>query len=85
MISARLVMRTVLVGRLTIYAKRQVVGATALDVEDGAAPFELSRALSSNLTQGVPDMVAPVKAAAGRVGEASPPMSNHLADDRDEH
>ncbi len=63
----------------------QVVGATVLDVKDGAAPFEFSRALRLKHMQGVSDMVAPVKAAAGRVGEASPPMSNHLADDRDGH
>jgi len=39
----------------------------ALDVEGELAPFDLSRQLSSNRTQGVPNMIALVKGTAERL------------------
>jgi cysteine desulfuration protein SufE len=39
----------------------------ALDVEGELAPFELSRQLSANRTQGVPNMIALVRGTAGRL------------------
>lgn len=40
----------------------------ALDIEARLAPFELSRQLSANRTQGIPSMIALVRATAERVG-----------------
>jgi cysteine desulfuration protein SufE len=39
----------------------------AMDVEAALAPFDLSRQLSSNRTQGVPNMIALVRATAERL------------------
>ena len=39
----------------------------AMDVETALAPFDLSRQLSANRTQGVPNMIALVKETAGRL------------------
>lgn len=39
----------------------------ALDVDAALAPFELSRQLSANRTQGVPNMIALVKETANRL------------------
>lgn len=41
------------------------IGAT--DIEGELAPFELQRALSSNRTQGLPNMIALIRATAGRM------------------
>jgi len=40
----------------------------ALDVQGALAPFDLSRQLSSNRTQGIPNMIALVRATAERLG-----------------
>ena len=42
----------------------------AMDVEEALAPFELSRQLSANRTQGVPNMIALVKETATRLAAA---------------
>ncbi len=39
----------------------------ALNIEGALAPFELSRQLSSNRTQGIPNMIALVRETAGRL------------------
>ena len=39
----------------------------AMDVAAALAPFDLKNQLSSNRTQGVPNMIALVKAHAGRI------------------
>jgi len=43
----------------------------ALDVAAALAPFELSRHLSANRTQGVPNMIALVKETAERYAAAA--------------
>ncbi len=40
----------------------------ALDIEGRLAPFELSRQLSANRTQGIPSMIALVRQTAERLG-----------------
>jgi cysteine desulfuration protein SufE len=42
-----------------------------LDVTEALAPFELSKHLSSNRTQGVPNMIALVKSTAERLAAAA--------------
>jgi cysteine desulfuration protein SufE len=39
---------------------------TAAAIEDALAPFDLSRQLSSNRTQGIPNMIALIRATAQR-------------------
>jgi cysteine desulfuration protein SufE len=39
----------------------------ATDIEAALAPFDLSRQLSSNRTQGIPNMIALIRATAGRL------------------
>ena len=39
---------------------------TATDIDDALLPFELSRQLSSNRTQGIPNMIALIKSTAAR-------------------
>ncbi|MEA3060479.1 MAG: cysteine desulfuration protein SufE [Sphingomonadales bacterium] len=41
----------------------------ATDIEDALAPFDLSNQLSSNRTQGIPNMIALIRATAGRLAE----------------
>jgi cysteine desulfuration protein SufE len=45
------------------------IGAT--DIEAELAPFELQRQLSSNRTQGLPNMIALIRETAGRMGEGA--------------
>ena len=40
----------------------------AADITDRLAPFDLSRQLSSNRTQGIPNMIALIKETAARYG-----------------
>lgn len=42
----------------------------AMDIREALAPFELERQLSSNRTQGVPNMIALVKEHAARIAAA---------------
>ncbi len=44
----------------------------ALDIEGELAPFELARQLSSNRTQGIPNMIALVRETASRLVGAIP-------------
>ena len=39
----------------------------ATDIEDALAPFDLGRQLSSNRTQGIPNMIALIRETAGRL------------------
>jgi len=41
-----------------------------LDIERALAPFDLARQLSSNRTQGIPNMIALIRETAGRVAAA---------------
>lgn len=43
----------------------------ALDIGQELAPFDLGRQLSSNRTQGIPNMIALVRETAGRMAAAS--------------
>lgn len=43
----------------------------ATDIEGALAPFELQRQLSSNRTQGLPNMIALIRATAGRLDEGA--------------
>ena len=38
----------------------------SLDIEAALAPFDLKNQLSSNRTQGIPNMIAPIRATAAR-------------------
>ncbi|MFP5433005.1 MAG: SufE family protein, partial [Alphaproteobacteria bacterium] len=38
----------------------------AADIEDALAPFDLRNQLSSNRTQGIPNMIALIRQTAGR-------------------
>ncbi len=40
----------------------------ATDIEDALAPFDLKSQLSSNRTQGIPNMISLIKETAGRYG-----------------
>ena len=44
----------------------------ATDIEGALAPFDLTRQLSSNRTQGLPNMIALIRETAGRMAGASP-------------
>lgn len=46
---------------------RPAEDVAAMDIEEALAPFDLSRELSSNRTQGVPNMIALVKDTAARL------------------
>ena len=50
---------------------RPALEIAAMDIEAALAPFDLKRQLSSNRTQGVPNMIALVKAHATRLSAAS--------------
>jgi cysteine desulfuration protein SufE len=43
----------------------------ALDIEGALAPFDLKNQLSSNRTQGIPNMIALIRDTAGRYSERS--------------
>jgi len=47
---------------------RPAAEVAATDIGDALAPFDLSRQLSSNRTQGIPNMIALIKETAARVG-----------------
>jgi cysteine desulfuration protein SufE len=40
----------------------------ATDIEDALSPFDLKNQLSSNRTQGIPNMISLIKETAGRYG-----------------
>lgn len=46
---------------------RQAADVAAMDIMAGLAPFDLTRQLSSNRTQGVPNMIALVRDTARRI------------------
>ena len=50
---------------------RPAAEVAAMDVAEALAPFELSRHLSANRTQGVPNMIALVKDTAQRLADAA--------------
>ena len=52
---------------LSLVQDRPAEELVALDIEARLAPFELSRQLSSNRTQGIPNMIALVRATARRL------------------
>lgn len=43
---------------------------TAMDIEGALAPFDLRNQLSSNRTQGIPNMITLIRATAGRYTDA---------------
>lgn len=49
---------------------RPAVEVAALDIAEALAPFDLKNQLSSNRTQGVPNMIALVKEHAARISAA---------------
>ena len=50
---------------------RPAAEIAAMDIDAALAPFDLKHQLSSNRTQGVPNMIALVQAHAARLAEAS--------------
>ncbi len=52
---------------LTLVQDRAADEVLALDIEGRLAPFELSKHLSSNRTQGVPNMIALIRETAARL------------------
>ena len=56
---------------LSAVQDRPAAEVTALDVAAELAPFELSKHLSANRTQGVPNMIALVKHTAERYADAA--------------
>ena len=55
---------------LSAVQDRPAVEVARLDVADCLAPFELSKHLSANRTQGVPNMIALVRETAERLADA---------------
>lgn len=51
---------------------KPAAAVAALDIEGALAPFDLANQLSSNRTQGVPNMIALVKSHAARIAQAPP-------------
>jgi cysteine desulfuration protein SufE len=49
---------------------RTPVEIVATDIEGALAPFDLKNQLSSNRTQGIPNMIALIRATAGRYAQA---------------
>jgi len=45
----------------------------AIDIEDSLAPFDLRNQLSSNRTQGIPNMIALIRQTAQRMAADKPP------------
>ncbi len=52
---------------LTTVQDKSPAEVTALDIEDALAPFDLRNQLSSNRTQGIPNMIALIRETAARV------------------
>jgi len=52
---------------LSAVQDRPAAEVAALDIEGALAPFDLSRQLSSNRTQGIPNMIALVRETAERL------------------
>jgi cysteine desulfuration protein SufE len=48
---------------------RQPAGILAIDIDAALAPFDLRNQLSSNRTQGIPNMIALIKATAERYAD----------------
>ena len=55
---------------LSAVQDRPAAEIAAMDIAGALAPFDLGNQLSSNRTQGVPNMIALVKETAGRYAEA---------------
>ncbi len=51
---------------LTTVQDRAAVDVAALDINEALAPFDLTRQLSSNRTQGIPNMIALIQETARR-------------------
>lgn len=51
---------------LTAVQDREASDVLATDIEAALAPFDLSRQLSSNRTQGIPNMIALIRESAAR-------------------
>lgn len=49
---------------------KNAVEITQLDIEDALAPFDLKNQLSSNRTQGIPNMIALIRDTAARYANA---------------
>ena len=56
---------------LSAVQDRPAAEVARMDVEAALAPFELSRQLSANRTQGVPNMIALVKETAARLDDTA--------------
>jgi cysteine desulfuration protein SufE len=56
---------------LTTVQDRPAAQIAQTDIADALAPFDLSRQLSSNRTQGIPNMISLIRDTAGRYSEAS--------------
>jgi cysteine desulfuration protein SufE len=56
---------------LTAVQDKPAAEIAAMDVVEALAPFELSKHLSANRTQGVPNMIALVKQTAERFAAAA--------------
>jgi cysteine desulfuration protein SufE len=52
---------------LTTVQDRRPADIIATDIDAALAPFDLKRQLSSNRTQGIPNMIALIRATAGRL------------------
>ncbi|MDX3909729.1 MAG: SufE family protein [Sphingobium sp.] len=55
---------------LTTVQDRPAAEIAQTDIADALAPFDLSRQLSSNRTQGIPNMISLIRETAGRYSEA---------------
>jgi cysteine desulfuration protein SufE len=55
---------------LSAVQDKSAVDVAALDIDAALAPFELSKHLSANRTQGVPNMIALIKETASRYANA---------------
>lgn len=53
---------------LTTVQDRSAADILGTDIEGALAPFDLKKQLSSNRTQGIPNMIALIRATAERVG-----------------
>jgi cysteine desulfuration protein SufE len=54
---------------LTTVQDRRPADIIATDIDAALAPFDLKRQLSSNRTQGIPNMIALIRATAGRLND----------------
>ena len=55
---------------LAVVQDRSPADIAAMDIADALAPFNLARELSSNRTQGIPNMIALVRDTAERLASA---------------